>query len=310
MSNLITKADLIERQKWTLHQKIDHALGVIDQFISRLDGKVYVSFSGGKDSTVLLDLCRVIKPDIKAVFCNTGNEYPDIVRFVRELKNTEGYNIEIIYPQIKPKEVLAKHGFPLVSKETAEIIHMIRHSPNSVKARRARGELDCKWKSSKIPEKYEYLISAPYDVTHKCCYFLKKKPFRQYTSKTGLHPLVGTMACESQARTSAYIRRGGCNSFDHKVESAPLSIWLEDDVWEYIKERQLPIADIYNKGAKRTGCMFCGFGCMNKEDDRFELLHSLYPKCYDTFMSYRNNDVTYKEALSQLLNIFGKQLPA
>lgn len=100
--------ELRERQAWTLEQKIDHSLGVIEQFVSRL-GKdnVYVSFSGGKDSTVLLDLCRILYPDIKAVFCNTGNEYPDIVYFVRD-KIKNGENIEIIQPKIKPKEVMEK----------------------------------------------------------------------------------------------------------------------------------------------------------------------------------------------------------
>ena len=109
--------ELKERQGWSLSQKIDHSLGTIDQFISRLDGKVYVAFSGGKDSTVLLDLCRIIKPDIMAVFCNTGNEYPDIVKFVNKLRKTEGYNIEIIHPKLRPGQVLEKYGFPLVSKE-------------------------------------------------------------------------------------------------------------------------------------------------------------------------------------------------
>ena len=52
--------ELRERQSWTLRQKIDHSLGVIDQFVSRLNGQVYVGFSGGKDSTVLLDLCRIV----------------------------------------------------------------------------------------------------------------------------------------------------------------------------------------------------------------------------------------------------------
>lgn len=61
-----------------------HSLNVISSFVERMGGvdKVYVSWSGGKDSTVLLDLCRKIYPNILAVFCNTGNEYPDIVRFV------------------------------------------------------------------------------------------------------------------------------------------------------------------------------------------------------------------------------------
>lgn len=77
---------LKERQAWTLAQKVDHALATIDVFISRMGGidKVYCSFSGGKDSTVLLHLCRVLYPDILAVFCSTGNEYPEIIQFVRE----------------------------------------------------------------------------------------------------------------------------------------------------------------------------------------------------------------------------------
>ena len=81
---------LKERQSWTLEQKIDHSLGAIDQFYQRMNGKVYVAFSGGKDSTVLLDLCRMFDPNIKAVFCNTGNEFPDIVRFVRNLQHRGG----------------------------------------------------------------------------------------------------------------------------------------------------------------------------------------------------------------------------
>ena len=48
---------LQERQQWTLDQKIYHSLEVIDNFIARMDGKVYLAFSGGKDSTVLMHLC-------------------------------------------------------------------------------------------------------------------------------------------------------------------------------------------------------------------------------------------------------------
>ena len=139
--------ELKQRQSWALDQKIDHSLDVIDQFMSRLNGQVYVGFSGGKDSTVLLDLCRIIKPDIKAVFCNTGNEYPDIVRFVRGLKNTEGYNIEIIYPKLKPREVLEKYGFPLVSKEQSKSIYEVLTSKSEYIIKSRLG-LDPKHKNS------------------------------------------------------------------------------------------------------------------------------------------------------------------
>jgi 3'-phosphoadenosine 5'-phosphosulfate sulfotransferase (PAPS reductase)/FAD synthetase len=71
----MTNQELHNRRSWTLYQKIDHAGGTIENFIS-VTGKVpYVGYSGGTDSTVLLDIVRrFINRDIKAVYCNTGNE--------------------------------------------------------------------------------------------------------------------------------------------------------------------------------------------------------------------------------------------
>lgn len=82
----MTIQELRERQSWNLEQKIDHALGTIEAFVNRMGGldKVYVSFSGGKDSTVLFHLARRLYPDILGVFSNTGNEYPEIIQFVNQ----------------------------------------------------------------------------------------------------------------------------------------------------------------------------------------------------------------------------------
>ena len=133
-------SELRERQGWSLGKKIDHSLGVIEDFHARLGGKVAVSFSGGKDSTVLLWLARKVFPDMKGVFCNTGNEYPDIVKFVRGMKEREG-NIDIIYPSMKPKEVISTYGFPLISKETSQRIWYAKHKPDSQVAKIGRGEI-------------------------------------------------------------------------------------------------------------------------------------------------------------------------
>lgn len=309
-TNKMDLQELKERQAWTLDQKIDHSLATIDQFIQRLDGKVYVGFSGGKDSTVLLDLCRIIKPDIKAVFCNTGNEYPDIVRFVRELKETEGYNIEIIHPELKPQDVMAKYGFPLISKEVSEKMWYAKNKPDSVRGKLALGVMQSAL--YKIPKKYKYILDEKYDIHSVCCRELKKKPFHKYEKDNGVYPILGVMASESLLRQTSYIRQGGCNVFGEKgkkTKSLPLSIWLEDDIWEYIKRRNLNIADIYQKGATRTGCMFCGYGCQFKDDNRLDLVYRLYPKWYNHFMNYTNNGVTYREALRSVLAVNGLQLP-
>lgn len=50
---------------------------------------VYVSFSGGKDSTVLLHIVRSMYPKVKAVFVDTGLEYPEIREFVKTFDNVD-----------------------------------------------------------------------------------------------------------------------------------------------------------------------------------------------------------------------------
>ena len=74
-----------------------------------------VSFSGGKDSTVLLHIVRELYPDIEAVFCNTGLEYPEIQKFAKSFKN-----VTVLTPQMNFKDVLTKYGYPFISKEVAE----------------------------------------------------------------------------------------------------------------------------------------------------------------------------------------------
>lgn len=299
--------ELKERQGWTLYQKIDHSLGVIDEFISHLNGKVYVAFSGGKDSTVLLHLCRIIKPDIKAMFVNTGNEYPDIVKFVRNKKD-DGENIDIVRPELKPIEVFRDYGFPLLGKETSQRIDSYRKNPNLVASKRLfiKGGFGC------LSKKYYYLLDSEYNISDRCCKILKKDPSHKYEKQNGLYPILGVMAEESKMRENDYIRRGKCNSFGEnggKIKSLPLSIWMEQDIWDYIKDRNIAIADIYSKGATRTGCMFCGYGCQFKNDNRLKLVYDLYPKFYNLFMNYTNNGVTYREAMRKVLSVNGLYLP-
>ena len=302
--------ELRKRQGWSLEKKIDHSLGVIEDFYAQLEGRVAVSFSGGKDSTVLLWLARKLFPDVKGVFCNTGNEYPDIVKFVRKIKDEWG-GIDIIYPELKPKEVISTYGFPLISKETSQRIWYAKHKPDSQVAKIGRGEIGNG--KFKIPKKYLYLIDADYDVTPKCCDMLKKHPFDLYRKEHGVNFYIGTMADESMNRTTAYLRQGSCNHYDwgdmRRTKSLPLSIWMENDIWECIERYKIPISDIYGKGVDRTGCMFCAFGAQFKDDTRLDTIYRMYPKFYEMCMGYKNNGVPYRDALRDFLGVNGRYLP-
>ena len=88
---------------------------------------VYVSFSGGKDSTVLLDIVRKEFPSVKAVFFDTGLEYPEIREFVK------GYeNVDWIKPKMNFKEVMTKYGYPMISKEVSECVQGARKYLTSI----------------------------------------------------------------------------------------------------------------------------------------------------------------------------------
>jgi len=103
-------------------------------------GGAYVSFSGGKDSTVLLHIARQIYPDIPAVFSNTGLEYPEIRRFAKAHDN-----VETVQPKLAYNEVISAYGYPLIGKEVAEAIYYarkIRSQDVQVERERERTQTD------------------------------------------------------------------------------------------------------------------------------------------------------------------------
>lgn len=83
---------------------------------------VYVSFSGGKDSTVLLHIVRELYPNVEAVFVDTGLEYPEIRRFVKTFEN-----VTILRPKMRFDEVIKKYGYPIISKEVGECVFQGRN---------------------------------------------------------------------------------------------------------------------------------------------------------------------------------------
>lgn len=104
-----------------LERKIQISQARIIEWYKHYDGKVVVSFSGGKDSTVLLHMVRQLYPGVKAVFSNTGLEYASIQRHVKTFDN-----VDIIVPPMRFDQVISMYGYPLISKEVAEAIYYAR----------------------------------------------------------------------------------------------------------------------------------------------------------------------------------------
>jgi len=390
---------------------------------------VYVSFSGGKDSTVLLDLVRQDYPEVPAVFCNTGLELPEVLQFVRKYEN-----VTWLRPKMSFREIVEKYGYPFFGKEISETVYGARRyltelrrrtenppdrqtdrqtrpirewhricdqlgierrygsartsqtsseyrdaereravqgyrktlqlvgayqdepreslnhyyhanqifevtgdrfggiKPSELHKNKGRendagvakaDELYEQIKYGTMPEpirlqmlngtfknqdgtksmfnkaRYQFMLKAPFEISNRCCYVMKKSIAHKYQKDTGRYPMTAQMASESKLRTQQWLKNG-CNGFNlNSPISNPMSFWTESDVLLYIREHKLPIASVYGDivgddadgqmnlelfeldrpclrttGMSRTGCFACMYGYQREkpEENRLEMM--------------------------------------
>ena len=128
------KIYLQQMQRLPLIVKVRKTQLRIKEWYEHFDGNVYVSFSGGKDSTVLAHLVREMYPEVPLVFSNTGLEYPEIQSFARKM------GAEFVRPKMMFSEVISKYGYPLISKEVAETFHYARKIDNGAASKSIRND--------------------------------------------------------------------------------------------------------------------------------------------------------------------------
>lgn len=284
---------LQQKQSLPLEAKVTLSQQRIKEWYDYWDEQVYISFSGGKDSSVLLHLAREVYSSIPACFVNTGLEFPEVTDYIKTIDNVDWRK-----PKIPFKKVIETFGYPVVNKEQSEYLYDYREK-QSEKLKHKRWYGDHK-KRFKISEKWKFLVDAPFKISDYCCDVLKKRPFEKYEKETNRKPILGTMAADSNQRKQQYLRHGGCNAFNlTRPHSSPLSVWTDDDIWEYIHTRNLRYARIYDMGWQNTGCMFCLFGIHREEEpNRFQRMKETHPKQYN----YCMNNLKIKEVL-EFMNI-------
>lgn len=287
-----TREELAELQALPLEEKVLRTQTRIIEWYLKHKGLVYVSFSGGKDSTVLLHIVRQIYPDVPAVYCDTGLEFPEVKEHVKRFDN-----VVILRPKMSFREVLNKYGWCYPSKDVAKTVEYAKRGSlwaiNKLDGKNTAGT------SEPFKERYKkwrFLVDSPFRISSKCCDVMKKQPVHEYWLETKRVPYVGTMAVESIMRQNGWLKTG-CNSFDEKnPKSAPLSFWTEQDIFQYIVNNALPIPSVYGEivkgndgiyrttGEKRTGCMFCPVGCHLDTENKWIRMRKTHPKIYDYCM--------------------------
>lgn len=237
----------------------------------------YLSFSGGKDSTVLHCLIDEALPEnrISRVFINTGIEYEAIVNFVKEMQKHDD-RIVIIDPSKNILKTLKEDGYPFKSKEYSHVLGIYQRSGMQKTVERYlngnRGKYCC-------PNILKYQFSNEFNlkISEKCCLRFKKEPFKKWEKENNKSTCItGMMSQEGGARESIK----GCiiTDRDGKIKKFHPLLKVTEE-WEnwYINERNIKLCDLYYPpyNFKRTGCKGCPYSLSLQ--DQLEVMERLLP---------------------------------
>ncbi len=289
-----------------LDKKVTEAMHRIEDLYHETNGKCYVSFSGGKDSTVVLALIKMCseiytipEEGIKAVFANTGIELGITVDFVKWCKDNWYHNIELIKPEKPFAWVIQNKGKPIKSKVKSEYLE--RYQNGRITDNLVQQFIDGKTNQgknatrSKLADKDMHMIhdDFPIKASNKCCKYMKKKPFTRYAKENGMKgTIIGIRLAEGGARElNAFnrIERGNnklCTSVSGDyIKKYPIIDWTDDDVEQFIKQYDVPLSKAYTEfGMKRTGCMCCPYSL--NIDKMLEYLYYHEPNRYKASMFF------------------------
>lgn len=243
----------------------------------------YISFSGGKDSTVLHYMVDMALPcnTIPRVYANTGIELNMIRDFVFDMAK-EDNRIEIIKPSVPIKQMLEVEGYPFKSKSHSCYVKKYQSKGLDYKSVRAYIKLEPTLSGKPIfnpcPKKLMYQFSAEnkLKISDMCCYRMKEEPLDHWAkAHKKIYGITGIMQDEGGRRTNSsclsFKSNGQLNFFQPLV---PITKKWED--W-FIEECHIKICDIYKPpyNFDRTGCKGCPFALHLQ--DELDTLEQYFP---------------------------------
>lgn len=243
----------------------------------------YLSFSGGKDSTVLSALLDMAVPGnkIPRVYANTGIELNMIRDFALEMQKKDD-RIVVIRPSISIRQMLESDGYPFKSKEHARYVSKYQKDGLNYKSVRAYLKLEPTLSGREIfracPKKlkYQFTDENTLKISDACCFHMKEKPLTKWLKENNRpYGITGIMRDEKGRRSKssclAFKSNGELKFFQPLV---PITKEWED--W-FIAEYNIEICDIYKSpyNFDRTGCKGCPFALHLQHE--LDVLEEFFP---------------------------------
>lgn len=284
----MTPNQLLQLQSLPFTDKLEYSKQLVKEWYEYWNGEVAILFSGGKDSTVTMNIVQDLYPEVPSLFVDTGMEYPEIYEFISQCKN-----VKVLIPDFTYEQVIQEYGYPIINKKIAHILK--DRIPGAVNDEERIQLL------KQLPEKYAYLIDAPFRISDQCCNLIKGNTVHRYCKEHGLKPYDSLLACESINRLKNTVNKGFHIFGTDDPNCRPIAFWKEEDIYQYFETMNVPYCSIYGDfrtfGEKRTNCMYCLFGChLEKQPNKIQRMKLHHPSQY----RYAMDNLNFGQVLNYL----------
>ena len=260
---------LIENTLFGIHNKIETAIMRIKEFepiaVSINQAGYYVCISGGKDSSAIQELCLMAGVKCEFAHNHTSVDYPETVYFIRREKERlekSGHKFRIEYP-------LYSDG----SRKTMWNGICKKGLPTRI----------MRWCCSELKE---YGGLGRYCITGvrwaESVKRLKRGVHETFTKNKTDKVVLNNDNDMIRKQTEICVLKG-------KYILNPIIDWSDNDVWDFIKLRDVPVNPLYSQGYKRVGCIGCPMTGKNKikELDKFPKYKNAYYEAAEKYIEYK-----------------------
>ena len=252
--------------------------------------RISISYSGGSDSDIMLDIIELVKPDedcgeIRYTFFDTGLEFDATLRHITEIEQAYNVTINRIKPQKSIPAACREHGIPFICKDVSEMIARLQNhgfdwndkSDNATtdKYGRCKSALDwyfnrrtpsesgrnTKFSIARFKLLREFIMINPptFVISDKCCDYAKKNVSKEIDKifKPDLK-IVGMRQAEGGRRVGSLHSCFSSATESRIANYRPLWFWSDEDKRIYKEWRNIRYSDCYEIwGFSRTGCVGC-----------------------------------------------------
>ena len=256
-----------------IHQLDFNGKDKVDKAIMRLQTYeppegYYLCFSGGKDSVVIKALADMAGVKYDAHYSVTGIDPPELVRFIKE------HHKDVIFEYPRYKDGTRVSMWNLIPRNTMPPTRLVRYCCAYLKENGGAGRLKVtgvRWAESVRRKKTQSEVT-----------FADKKAVKAVEQELSNDDFLvtppGGVVLRLDNRDNARIVEMCYRT--HTTLVNPIIDWTTDEVWEFIKEYNVPYCELYDQGYRRLGCIGCPMARAKEQERQF----ARYPKFKNLYL--------------------------